>query len=749
VLRLTGIVLRHKRLVMLAWLVMAIAGFATIGRAASALSASFSIPGQAFKTDSTIQRLYHNGGFQNPPVVLTATVPLGTAAGPTAVAEACRLFAAASWAVPGSRLADQATTGDARFTGVGGRVSFALVFTPPGPGGSSASDPGVPIGRALSAAAPAGWQTGVTGLAQLEAGTNGAEGTSTLTETLLGALGALLVLAFVFASFIALLPMLMAAMAIPATFLLVYALTHLTPVNFIVQYLIALIGLGVAIDYSLLIVTRWRENRASGLDNEAAVSAAMHSAGRAVVFSGITVAISLLALVALPVAFLRGMGLAAFFIPLTSVAVAITLLPVLLATFGPTLDHPRLRREVHASGPWTGWARLVLRHRAAALAGGLLVVTALVIPLFSLRLGEPASKALAPGSPAQTALTRLESHGIPSGIISPIDVLTTAARAGAVTRQARQIPGVYTAFATAAHPPVAGTGLVEVLPVAEPSSAAGAGTVNAVQHALADQPGVIGVGGEGASDADFIRAVYGSFPLMLSLIALVTLVLLTRAFRSLVLAAKAVIFNLLSLGVAYGVMVLVWQQGHGSHALWSIPATGSITVYVPLLAFAFLFGLSMDYEVFILSRVREEYDATGSTDEAVVRGIGRTGRLVTSAALILFLAFLALSATPQTAIKMLATGLGAGILLDAVVIRSLLLPSLIGVLGRRNWWLPAPAARILRVAPSAPAPEHAQERNTHADRRSPHPDRAAEPVPRPALPARQQHQRQDPAPPRR
>jgi RND superfamily putative drug exporter len=704
--RLTAIVLRHKRLVALAWLVIAVAGFATIGKATGALSYSFNIPGQAFTTDSTIQHLYHNGGFQNPPVVLTATLPPVAAAGPAPVTEAARLFAAAARAVPGSRLADQATTGDARFSGVGGTASFAVVFIPPGPGSSPAPDPAVPMGRAMAAAARAGWQTGVTGLTQLEAGTSSGQGTSTLTETMVGGFGALLVLTVVFASFIALLPLLMAAVAIPATFLLVCALTQVTSVNFIVQYLIALIGLGVAIDYSLLVVTRWRENRASGMDNEAAVSAAMGSAGRAVVFSGTTVAISLLALVALPVGFLRGMGLAAFFIPLTTVAVAITLLPVLLVTIGPALDHPRLRREVHASRPWTWWARLVLRHRAAALAGGLLVVTALAIPLLSLRLGEPASTALAAGSPAQATLTRLESHGIPRGAISPIDVLTTAARAGAVARQARQIPGVYTAFASTGSPPP-GTGLVEVLPAAEPSSAAGAATVTAVQHALADQPGVIGVGGQGASDADFIHAVYGSFPLMLTLIALVTLTLLARAFRSLVLAAKAVLFNLASLGVAYGVMVLVWQQGHGSQALWSIPATGSITVYVPLLAFAFLFGLSMDYEVFILSRICEEYDATGSTDEAVVRGIGRTGRLVTSAALILFLAFLALSATPETAIKMLATALGAGILLDAVVIRSLLLPSLIGVLGRWNWWLPPPAARILRVAASAPVPEPA------------------------------------------
>jgi RND superfamily putative drug exporter len=294
---------------------------------------------------------------------------------------------------------------------------------------------------------------------------------------------------------------------------------------------------------------------------------------------------------------------------------------------------------------------------------------------------------------------------VPSGVITPIDVLTTADRAEAVASHVRDIPGVYTAFATAKNEAVAGTGLVEVLPTAETSAAAGAATVKTVQRALVENSGVIGVGGQGASDADFINAVYGNFPLMLSLIALVTLLFLARAFRSLLLAVKAVIFNLASIGVAYGVMVLVWQWGYGSHALWSIPATGSIIVYVPLLVFAFLFGLSIDYEVFILSRIREEYDATGSTDTAVVTGIGRTGRLVTSAALILFLAFLALSSTSEIAVKMLATGLGAGILLDAVVIRSLLVPSLIGVLGRWNWWLPARAARILRVAPSAPVLE--------------------------------------------
>ena len=238
--RLTGFVLRHKRLVLLAWLVIAIAGFATISKATSSLSTEFNLPGQAFATGTTIARLYHNGGDQNPPFVLTATLPPGTAAGPATVAAAGRLFAAAARAVPGSRLADQLTTGDARFSSAGGRVSFALVFSPRGSDAFSAADPAKPLGRAIAAGAPEGWQTGVTGLAQLQAGTGGGQGTSALTETLIGGLGALLVLAFVFASFIALLPLLMAAVAIPTTFLLVYGLTQLTSVNFIVQFLVAL-----------------------------------------------------------------------------------------------------------------------------------------------------------------------------------------------------------------------------------------------------------------------------------------------------------------------------------------------------------------------------------------------------------------------------------------------------------------------------------------------------------------------------
>ena len=211
------------------------------------------------------------------------------------------------------------------------------------------------------------------------------------------------------------------------------------------------------------------------------------------------------------------------------------------------------------------------------------------------------------------------------------------------------------------------------------------------------------VGGSPAANADFIDAIYGSFPLILALIGITTFILLARAFRSLLLPLKAIVLNVLSVAAAWGVVVLVWQYGYGSELMWGIDATGSVPSWMPLIVFAFLFGLSMDYEVFILARMREEYDRTGSTQTAVVRGIGRTGRLVTSAALILFLTFTSMASGPETEVKMLATGLAAGILIDATIIRALIVPAVISLMGRWNWWLPRWSARLLRVEPSLEA----------------------------------------------
>jgi RND superfamily putative drug exporter len=343
----------------------------------------------------------------------------------------------------------------------------------------------------------------------------------------------------------------------------------------------------------------------------------------------------------------------------------------------------------------------VYRYRWVSAIAGLGIMAALVAPALTLHLGEPGSSAEAVSGPAHDALATLTSGGIPSGVISPTEVLTAGPSAAAsVAARAAQLPGVYAAVAPAgpgwAH---GGTALVSVLPVAESTGSAGQAVTSSIEHALVGSPGVLGVGGAGAALIDFIHAVYGMFPLMLALIAIATFILLARAFRSVLLAAKAVVFNLISLGAAYGVLTWVFQDGHGSKAIFGVPATGAITMWVPLMVFAFLFGLSMDYEVFILTRVREEYDVTGNARDAVVTGLGRTGRLVTGAAAILMLSFVSMSTGGQTDLKILATGLGAGILIDAVVIRCLLVPAMVALFGRANWWMPGWLAGALRIAP--------------------------------------------------
>jgi len=320
-----------------------------------------------------------------------------------------------------------------------------------------------------------------------------------------------------------------------------------------------------------------------------------------------------------------------------------------------------------------------------------------MLPALSLHLGEPGSSAQATSGPAHNALATLTDGGVPSGVLTPAEVLTSGAP-GAVAAQAARVPGVFAAMAPGTPDYQRdGTAIVTVIPSAESSVPAGQTTISGLEYTLLGRPDVIGVGGDGASLIDFDHAVYGDFPLMLAIISVATFLLLTRAFRSVLLAAKAVVFNLISLTAAYGVLTWVWQDGHGSHALWGIPATGAITMWVPLMVFAFLFGLSMDYEVFILTRIREAYDTSGDARYAVTEGLGRTGRLVTSAAAILMLSFLSMSTGPQTDLKILATGLGAGILIDAVVVRCLLVPALVALFGRANWWLPSPLARLLRI----------------------------------------------------
>ncbi|GAC1326723.1 MAG: MMPL family transporter [Mycobacteriales bacterium] len=692
--RLVTLVLRHRRMVGLFWLLVMIAGGAAAGTVSGRLTFDFSLPGQpGYNAEQQLIQAY--GVSSQSTLVPVVTVPAGRTVAQERE-QIAAVFEAVRQQVPQVRVIDQASSGDDRFAPAGGRTAFAIVHGPVRAGFTPGAEQKVqPV--VAQAAAAAGLQAKVTSYELLSSGGD-SKGPSVLLETLIGATGALAVLVFVFASFMALVPLLVAMVSILTTFLLVLGLTYLTNVSFVAQFLISLIGLGVAIDYSLLLVSRWREERAHGRDNHTAVVIAVRTAGRAVLASGVTVAISLVALIAVPVPFLRSMGLAGMLIPLVSVTVVLTLLPALLGGLGPRMDWPRIRKEGIAARGWSAWARLVVRRRFIAAGVALAALGILIAPVFDLRIGQSDLASLARSGPAYAAVQELRNSGAGAGALTPIVVLVPDGQGPTAVAAARAAKGVYTA---SLGPSAGGTTLVDVLPERETVDSDGTVVVDRVRRAIESAvPGKVQVTGAGATVQDYFRAVYDNFPYVLLLISLVTFLLLVRTFRSILLPLKAVLLNLVSLAAVFGAVVYFWQQGNGSGALFGVSPTGAITFWLPVLIFAFLFGLSMDYEVFILARMREEYDESGSTGAAVVVGLGRTGRLVTSAALILFFAFAALASAPGTDIKVLGTALGVGILVDATVVRALLVPALISLFGRWNWWLPSWLAQLLRVAPS-------------------------------------------------
>jgi putative drug exporter of the RND superfamily len=392
------------------------------------------------------------------------------------------------------------------------------------------------------------------------------------------------------------------------------------------------------------------------------------------------------------------MGLGGMLIPLVSVAVVLTLLPAMLSKIGPRVDWPRIRHDAVAARGWSAWARLIVRRRWWATGIAVVVLGLIIAPVFGLKIGQANTESLTTSGPAFDALQTLEQGGVGDGVLTPIEVLVPDDQADAAITAAGDVDGVRMAVVGGSAD---GTTVIDVVPDDETVDSDSIDVVDDVRTAVEQATdGSVGVAGTGAIVQDYFNAVYDNFPYVLALIAVITFVLLVRTFRSLLLPIKAVLLNLVSLAAVFGAVTWFWQEGHGSEALFGVSATGAITFWLPVIIFAFLFGLSMDYEVFILARMREEYDRTGSTAQAVVTGLGRTGRLVTSAALILFFSFAALASSPGTDIKVLGTALGVGILIDATLVRALLVPALVSLLGRWNWWLPAGLAKVLRVEPS-------------------------------------------------
>jgi RND superfamily putative drug exporter len=707
--RLAHLTVRHRWPVIGAWLALTLFGGVAAAKVSTRWYQSFSIPGKpAYEASQrTLQAL--GVGARATSVVVFHT--RGDATKSKAIEQAMERAAAT---VPGARTSSYFSTGSLMYVSRDRHTTFQEVY-PPGPARLDANSGAEKMRAAAARALPPGVTVNVTGHDPLEeASTHGSSGGSgVLLEAAIGGLGALVILLFVFGTLPAvLMPLAVAVAAILNTFTLVWALTYITDVSIIVQFLIALVGLGVAIDYALLIIFRFRDELREGKGVESALVETMAHAGHSVIVSGSTVAVGLLSMVILPLPLVRSIGIGGMLIPAVSVLASLTLLPALLAVLGERINSVRLmpRRLIdrghHEDRAWGRWARFVLRCPVAVGAVGLVVVAVLAGLGTQLNASEAQLKNFPGSGTAIAGRQMLADAHVSPGVMKPLDVLVEhGGNPDRVAARLRTVPGIVGATA----PPRwhhRSDSLVEAFPGIDGSAPGIQALIDRVNESLKGTNGTLT--GVAAVDRDFVHALFGSFPYVFAFVVILTLILLTRAFRSIVLALKAALLNLVSLAAALGIVVFVFQQGHGS-SLWNIAATQSVTAWIPLMIFAFLYGLSMDYEVFMLTRMREAYDETGSTEKAIELGLARTGKLVTSGALILMFAFLVLSTSPGYEVKPLAIGLAAGIIFDATVIRALLVPALMRLLGNANWWMPEWTRVVLRIPHRQPAPQIAAE----------------------------------------
>ena len=713
--RLAYYVVHHRRLVIGVWILLTLFGAFSAGKVADRWLEDFSIPGASgYEADQRALAKLGSGELFPRVIVFKSDQDVTKVPG---VEAAIGKVAAAT---PGSRVSSFFNTGDDLYVSKDKTVMFANVY----PGGQFTFEPLSldPTKKALAAALPAGVEGYVTGIDALYAESSetaeGSEPPSVLVEAMIGGIGALVILLFTFGTLPAVaMPLLIALASILNTFSLILLLTYITDVSIIVQFLVALVGLGVAIDYALLMIFRFREELRHGADRDLAIAQTMKHAGRSVIVSGSTVAVGLLSMIILPLPFIRSIGIGGMLIPAVSVLTSITLLPALLYTLGPRVNRLRVmpKRLVEGSddpdkGFWNRWAHLVVRRPVQIAAAGLAIVAVLLFYGVQLHPGDAQAKDLPGAGPAHQGVQVLTDAGITAGVHKPFQIAVEGDATPAQLEQVASRLDETEGIAGAAAVPTAradGLALVEAYATTDGSSREIRKTItrlkdDVVPAAQSELGGpTVTLAGLPTSEREFIEAVYGNFPYVLLFVVVLTYILLMRAFKSVLLPLKAVILNLVSLGAAYGIIVFIFQKGHGAEEIWNVPATDSIISWIPLMIFAFLYGLSMDYEVFMLTRMREAYDETGDTNQAISLGLARTGKLVTSAALVLMFAFFVLSTSPGTDIKQFGIGLAAGIIFDATVIRALLVPSIMRLMGEWNWWMPPRLARILRVSPSS------------------------------------------------
>ncbi len=541
---------------------------------------------------------------------------------------------------------------------------------------------------------------------------------------------ALLILVFVFGTLAFLLPFIFTAATIPTTLGIIWIFANFMELTSYLTNLVMLIGLGIAIDYSLLIVYRYREELASGKSKEDAIVRTMETAGRAVVFSGTAVGIGLALMLFMPLPFMRGFGIGGLAIPLVSIVCALTLLPVLLYFLAARLDRVRLipkriveRRQDQESNFWIRLSRTIMRRPLVFAATTTTLLVLLALPVLGLELGPGSNQGIPQdlegvqglniiteevGDGALAPTTIVLDTGRPGGVDDP-DVEASLARLQADLRSDPEVAEIRLDPASVQYVDTTRQYLqMQVVGKSEYGVPAALDFVDRLRDDIVPAAGfphdvAVYAGGGPPGGVDFLDLTYGAFPWLVLAVLLLTYIVLVRAFRSVLIPLKAIVLNLLSIGAAYGLLVVFFKWGAGD-ALGLI-SFDQIEGWIPVFVFAMVFGLSMDYEVFLVSRMREEWDETHDNEQAVSLGLAKTGRIVTAAGLIMFAAFMGFVAGSVVGLQQFGFGLAMAILIDVTIVRALLVPSAMVLFGRWNWWLPDGLAKVFRVKPSPLQPK--------------------------------------------
>ena len=526
------------------------------------------------------------------------------------------------------------------------------------------------------------------------------EEAETGTGEMIGVLMAVIILLVAFGSFIAMgLPIGLTLFGLALGISSMSLITYLIDIPSWAPQMASMIGLGVGIDYALFLVTRHREFLARGATVEESVGRAVATAGLAVIFAGGTVVIAILGLAVAEVPFMTAAGVATAVIVLIMVVASVTLLPAFLGLAGTRISRVRFRRHRAGSAAedtsrWHRWGAHVTRHPWAYVAGGTAVLLVLAAPALALRIGTPDEGSLPPSRTERRAYD-LVAAGFGPGINGPLVIAIDISEDPSIVDPLAAAIAADEGIAAVAPPEVdtaAGVATLIAFPETSPQDGATLATIDRLRAdvlapVLERSEARAHVGGQTAAWADIGAQVNQRLPLFISAVILLSFLLLMVLFRSLLVPLKAALLNLLSIGAAYGVLVMVFQWGWGK-SLIDLENTVPIVPFIPMFMFAVLFGLSMDYEVFLLSRIREEYLATGDNVASVIRGIASTARVITSAALIMISVFLGFVLGEDPAVKMLGLGLATAILVDATIVRLVLVPATMTLMGNANWWIP-------------------------------------------------------------